>query len=86
MFVYQSLRARVVSGHCPQQLKRVIDQTIVESDNFDDFLAKLRDKSVEVVYTPEKTIKIKFRLPDQQRYARGKTLGWRRVAADNYAP
>ena len=58
------------------QLKRVIDQTIMESNGFDDFLSKLRDKSVEVVYTPEKTIKIKFRLPDQQRYARGRTLGW----------
>ena len=28
------------------------------------------------MYTPEKTIKIKFRLPDQQRYVRGRTLGW----------
>lgn len=58
------------------QLKRLIDQTIMESDCFDDFLEKLRSKNVEVVYTPDKTIKIKFRLPDQQRYARGKTLGW----------
>ncbi len=58
------------------QLKRLIDQTIMESDNFEDFLAKLRAKNVEVVYTPDKTIKIKFRLPDQQRFARGKTLGW----------
>lgn len=58
------------------QLKIVIDNTIMESDNFDDFLDKLRAKKVEVVYRPENTIKIKFRLPGQQKFARGKTLGW----------
>ena len=58
------------------QLKNIIDRTILESDNFDDFLSKLRAKDVEVVYRPENTIKIKFRLPEQQKFARGKTLGW----------
>ena len=58
------------------QLKNIIDRTISESDNFDDFLSKLRAKDVEVVYRPENTIKIKFRLPEQQKFARGKTLGW----------
>lgn len=58
------------------QLKNEIDQTIMESDNFDDFLSKLRAKDIEVVYRPENTIKIKFRLPEQERFARGRTLGW----------
>ena len=58
------------------QLKNIIDRTILESDNFDDFLEKLRAKEVEVVYRPENKVKIKFRLPGQQKYARGKTLGW----------
>ena len=58
------------------QLRNEIDQTIMESDNFDDFLTKLRAKDIEVVYRPENTVKIKFRLPEQERFARGKTLGW----------
>lgn len=58
------------------QLKNVIDRTIMESEDFDDFLKKLREKEVEVVYRPKNTIKIKFRLPDQQKFARGRTLGW----------
>ena len=58
------------------QLKHIIDRTILESSDFDDFLARLKKKDVEVVYRPENKIKIKFRLPGQQKYARGKTLGW----------
>ena len=58
------------------QLKNIIDETITESSDFDDFLDKMREKEVEVVYRPENKITIKFRLPDQQRFARGKTLGW----------
>lgn len=58
------------------QLKNLIDNTIMESDNFDDFLKKLRAKKVEVVYTPQNVIKIKFRLPEQSKFARGQTLGW----------
>lgn len=58
------------------QLKNLIDRTILESNSFDDLLEKLRAKEVEVVYRPENKIKIKFRLPGQQRFARGKTLGW----------
>lgn len=58
------------------QLRNEIDNTIMESDNFDDFLSKLRAKDIEVVYRPENTIKIKFRLSGQERFARGRTLGW----------
>lgn len=58
------------------QLKNEIDNTIMESDNFDDFLAKIRAKNIEVVYNPKNVIKIKFRMPGQERFARGRTLGW----------
>lgn len=58
------------------QLKYEIDNTIMESDTFDDFLAKIRAKNIEVIYKPENVIKIKFRMPGQTEFARGKTLGW----------
>ena len=58
------------------RLKNIIDETVTESTSFDDLLAKLRAKNVEVVYKPENKITIKFKLPEQQRYARGRTLGW----------
>lgn len=62
------------------QLRNEIDKTIMESDSFDDFLDKLRAKDIEVVYRPENTVKIKFRMPGQQRFARGgggtRRLGW----------
>lgn len=58
------------------QLKYEIDNTIMESENFDDFLAKIRAKNIEVVYNPQNVIKIKFRMPGQERFARGRTLGW----------
>ena len=58
------------------QLKNIIDETVTESASFDDFLSKLKEKRVEVVYKPENKITLKFRLPEQQRFARGRTLGW----------
>jgi len=58
------------------QLKNIIDDTITESVSFNDFLEKIRAKNVETVYRPENKITIKFRLPEQQRFARGRTLGW----------
>lgn len=48
----------------------------MQSENFDDFLAKIRAKNIECVYTPENVIKIKFRMEGQERFARGRTLGW----------
>ena len=43
---------------------------------FEDFLEQLKKKNVECIYTPENVIKIKFRLQGQQRFSRGRTLGW----------
>lgn len=58
------------------KLRNAIDETIMQSENFDDFLAKIRAKNIECVYTPENVIKIKFRMEGQERFARGRTLGW----------
>lgn len=58
------------------QLRHSIDEAIMQSTTFDDFLEKLKLQKIECVYTPENVIKIKFRMEGQQRYSRGKTLGW----------
>ena len=58
------------------KLRIIIDETIMESDNFEDFLDRIRKKNIECVYTPENKIKIKFRMQGQERFARGRTLGW----------
>lgn len=58
------------------KLRYAIDETIMQSESFDDFLKKIRAKDIECVYTPDNVIKIKFRMKGQERFARGKTLGW----------
>lgn len=58
------------------QLRFAIDETIMQSVDFDDFLKKLRAKEIECVYNPDNVIKIKFRMKGQERFSRGKTLGW----------
>uniref|UniRef100_UPI004024D003 hypothetical protein n=1 Tax=Ruminococcus bromii TaxID=40518 RepID=UPI004024D003 len=58
------------------KLRCVIDETIMQSTSFEDFLEQLKKKNVECIYTPENVIKIKFRLQGQQRFSRGRTLGW----------
>ena len=35
----------------------------------------VRKKDIEVVYTPEKKVKLKFRMEGQQRFVRADTLG-----------
>lgn len=58
------------------KLRNAIDETIMQSDSFDDFLEKIRAKNIECVYTPQNVIKIKFRMEGQERFSRGRTLGW----------
>lgn len=58
------------------QLRFAIDETIMQSVDFDDFLKKLRAKEIECVYNPDNVIKIKFRMKGQERFSRGRTLGW----------
>lgn len=58
------------------KLRFAIDNAIMESSNFDDFLKKLESKDIECKYTPQNVIKIKFRMKGQERFARGRTIGW----------
>ena len=64
------------------KLRYVIDETIMQSSDFDDFLKKIREKNIECVYTPQNHIKIKFHIKGHLKkdgrkiYSRGKTLGW----------
>ena len=48
----------------------------MESSSFDNFLKVLEGKNIECKYTPQNVIKIKFRMKGQERFARGRTLGW----------
>lgn len=58
------------------QLKLGIDEAVLSAENFDDLLAKLREKNIEVVYAPDKVIDLKFRMQGQERFSRARTLGW----------
>lgn len=58
------------------QIKLIIDDCVMHSDNFTDFLNKLKLRKVETVYSPDKIINLKFRLTCQERYTRSRTLGW----------
>lgn len=58
------------------KLKFALDECIAQSDNFDDFLKKVREKNIEVVYNPEHKIDLKFRMDGQQKWSRARTLGW----------
>ena len=44
--------------------------------NFEDFLNKVREKNIEVEYNPEHKIDLKFRMAEQERWTRSRTLGW----------
>ena len=58
------------------KLKFAIDNAVMESNNFEDFLNTLRLKEIEYVYRPENKITLKFRLKGQQKFCRARTLGW----------
>ena len=58
------------------KLKFAIDQVVKDSVNFNDFLLKCKGYGIEVEYTPDKKINLKFRMSGQQRFTRAKTLGW----------
>lgn len=58
------------------KLRYAIDETIMQSATFDEFLENIRKKEIECVYNPENVIKIKFRMKGQERFSRGRTLGW----------
>ena len=62
-----------------QQLKNIIDETIKQSDNFEDFLSKLRAKNIEVKYQDYKKKSGKclgFKMPGQKYFIYSQNLGW----------
>lgn len=58
------------------KLKFEIDNIIMESDSFEDFLANCKKRNIECVYRPENQITLKFRMQGQPNFCRAKTLGW----------
>ena len=62
-----------------QQLKNIIDETIKKSENFEDFLSKLRAKNIEVKYQDYKKKSGKclgFKMPGQKYFIYSQNLGW----------
>jgi hypothetical protein len=57
------------------KLKNIINYTVLESTNFNDFLSKMRLAGVECEYKPENKIRLKYKLKGQQKFTRAKTLG-----------
>ena len=64
------------------KLKYAIDQVIIESEDFDDFLLKCAEFGVLVEYDPNHKIDLKFMLAEQMernpraKFTRSRTLGW----------
>ena len=58
------------------KLKFAIDNTIKESEDFEDFLHVCKERGIEVVYNPEHVIDLKFKLTGQKKFTRSRTLGW----------
>lgn len=58
-----------------KQLKNEIDNVVMQSYDFNDFLKKCKENNIEVVYNPKHKIDLKFKLKGMQKYARAKTLG-----------
>lgn len=73
---YYEWQQDILGKSWKSKLRFAIDNAIMESSNFDDFLKKLESKDIECKYTPQNVIKIKFRMKGQERFARGRTLGW----------
>ncbi len=63
------------------KLKKAINQVVMNSEDFEDFLAKCADYGVLVEYNPDHKIDLKFMLAEQKernpraRFTRARTLG-----------
>jgi hypothetical protein len=66
----------VAHGSWKSRIKLILNAAIYESENFDDFLRRIRTAGVECVYKPENVIKLKYRLKGQERFTRARTLGF----------
>ena len=58
-----------------EKLRYKLAKIILKSNDFDDFLRHCDEKGIEAVYTPDKKVKMKYRLEGQERFTRADTLG-----------
>lgn len=58
------------------KLKFEIDNLIMQSNNFDDFLLKCKENDIQAEYRPENKVTLKFKMQDQKSFTRARTLGW----------
>ncbi len=58
------------------KLKFALDNCIMESIDFEDFLKKCKERNIEAIYNPEHKVNLKFRMEGQEKYTRSRTLGW----------
>lgn len=58
------------------KLKFALDECIMQSTDFEDFIQNAEKKNIEVSYNPEHKIDLKFRMQGQEKWSRAKTLGW----------
>lgn len=64
------------------KLKNAIDEVVMQSEDFDDFLRKCPEHGILVSYNPQHKIDLKFMLEEQKKnnprakFTRAKTLGW----------
>ncbi len=74
------------------KLKFALDECIMQSADFEEFIQNAKNKGIEVSYNPEHKIDLKFRMQGQEKWSRAKTLGWyyetpqikRRIEQYNY--
>ncbi len=64
------------------KLKNSIDEVVMQSEDFDDFLRKCPEHGILVSYNPQHKIDLKFMLEEQKKnnpkakFTRARTLGW----------
>lgn len=58
------------------KLKFELDNCIMASTDFEDFLRQCAERSIEAVYKPDNTVNLKFRMQGQEKFTRARTLGW----------
>lgn len=58
------------------KLKFELDNCIMASTDFEDFLRQCAERNIEAVYNPDNKINLKFRMQGQEKFTRARTLGW----------
>lgn len=65
------------AGSKKQQLRKIIDKTVMESTDFDDFINRIKEQNIEIDFGNSKKYGTvtKYKLPDEKRFHRGYSLG-----------